>query len=90
MKKSYKQTPKALRGIVKKSNKSRGFYVDDSKYDSQFKLGKKELFKAMPGDFVQFSLTPKGWAKIDKVITCLLYTSTSPRDRQKSRMPSSA
>ena len=58
-----------MRGIVKKSNKSRGFYVDDSKYDSQFKLGKKELFKAMPGDLVQFSLTPKGWAKIDKVIT---------------------
>src|SRR5674476_220548 len=24
------------------------------------------------------------------VITCLLYTSPSPRDRQKSRMPSSA
>ena len=26
----------------------------------------------------------------DKVHTCLLYTSPSPRDRQKSRMPSSA
>ena len=25
-----------------------------------------------------------------KVYTCLLYTSPSPRDRQKSRMPSSA
>ena len=24
------------------------------------------------------------------VVTCLLYTSPSPRDRQKSRMPSSA
>ena len=24
------------------------------------------------------------------VLTCLLYTSPSPRDRQKSRMPSSA
>ena len=69
MKKSYKQNSKALRGIIKKSNKSRGFYIDDSKYDSQFKLGRKELFKAMPGDLVQFSLTPKGWAKIDKVIT---------------------
>ena len=69
MKKSNKQISKVLRGIVKKSNKSRGFYVGDSKYDSQFKLGKKELFKAMPGDLVQFSLTQKGWAKIDKVIT---------------------
>ena len=27
---------------------------------------------------------------MDGVITCLLYTSPSPRDRQKSRMPSSA
>ena len=27
---------------------------------------------------------------LDGVITCLLYTSPSPRDRQKSRMPSSA
>ena len=26
----------------------------------------------------------------DLIITCLLYTSPSPRDRQKSRMPSSA
>ena len=27
---------------------------------------------------------------LDTVIICLLYTSPSPRDRQKSRMPSSA
>ena len=27
---------------------------------------------------------------VNKHQTCLLYTSTSPRDRQKSRMPSSA
>ena len=40
----------------------------------------------------------KGGTKIKKVresylvdaMTCLLYTSPSPRDRQKSRMPSSA
>ena len=69
MKNSRKQPTKVLRGIVKKSNKSRGFYVDDLKHDSQFKLGKKELFKAMPGDLVQFALTDKGWAKIQKVIS---------------------
>ena len=28
--------------------------------------------------------------KVAKLINCLLYTSPSPRDRQKSRMPSSA
>ena len=30
------------------------------------------------------------WKCIHMVKTCLLYTSPSPRDRQKSRMPSSA
>ena len=28
--------------------------------------------------------------KLDQLLSCLLYTSPSPRDRQKSRMPSSA
>ena len=28
--------------------------------------------------------------EMDMLMTCLLYTSPSPRDRQKSRMPSSA
>ena len=31
---------------------------------------------------------PSGW--VDEASSCLLYTSPSPRDRQKSRMPSSA
>ena len=69
MKHSNNQTSSTLRGVVKKSKKSKGFFVDDLKYDSQFKLGKKELYKAMPGDLVQFSLTQKGWAKIQKVIS---------------------
>ena len=34
-------------------------------------------------DFVDYRITPF-------FSTCLLYTSPSPRDRQKSRMPSSA
>ena len=69
MKKSNNQATYSLRGIVKKSRKSKGFFIDDTKYDSQFKLGKKELYKAMPGDLVQFSLTQKGWAKIQRVVT---------------------
>ena len=32
----------------------------------------------------------EGAVKIGKPTVCLLYTSPSPRDRQKSRMPSSA
>ena len=45
----------------------------------------------LPGDmdpllsFLKKSLKPGG-----QVMACLLYTSPSPRDRQKSRMPSSA
>ena len=30
------------------------------------------------------------WLRSDPRFSCLLYTSPSPRDRQKSRMPSSA
>ena len=35
------------------------------------------------------AVTPGG-AEIGRAQACLLYTSPSPRDRQKSRMPSSA
>ena len=38
---------------------------------------------------IEYSLTESG-AGLGKAIGCLLYTSPSPRDRQKSRMPSSA
>ena len=40
----------------------------------------------------QIDLSVKSYAEIERaeVHTCLLYTSPSPRDRQKSRMPSSA
>ena len=38
--------------------------------------------------YILFSL-PVG-RMVDKFNSCLLYTSPSPRDRQKSRMPSSA
>ena len=37
-----------------------------------------------------FTVFSKDILKVFKVSTCLLYTSPSPRDRQKSRMPSSA
>ena len=44
--------------------------------------GGSGLGKAMTRYFMELG------AKV--AITCLLYTSPSPRDRQKSRMPSSA
>ena len=44
-------------------------------------------FSDDPGEFVTRALSP---AKIKEVMVCLLYTSPSPRDRTRSRMPSSA
>ena len=43
------------------------------------------LFVAIAAIFV-----PKKSLPVEEIMTCLLYTSPSPRDRQKSRMPSSA
>ena len=56
------------------------------------------LPKKMQYDFLLNSLRKKKrfspWLRQDKIkdldYVCLLYTSPSPRDRQKSRMPSSA
>ena len=48
-----------------------------SEIKKEYQNGKKPDFFVMTG----FS---------DYLISCLLYTSPSPRDRQKSRMPSSA
>ena len=50
---------------------------------------------AITGQFIEFSnreamnmfLT---WGAVPGCVTCLLYTSPSPRDRSLSRMPSSA
>ena len=45
---------------------------------------------------VQFADENPAWipyetlVEMERVCNCLLYTSPSPRDRQKSRMPSSA
>ena len=50
----------------------------------------KEYQRALQGgDFIKPTDKPaKSTAEV--MLDCLLYTSPSPRDRQKSRMPSSA
>src|SRR5664280_1740048 len=45
-----------------------------------------ELFFIKWYNFVSLFLSTNSWAKIS--LTCLLYTSPSPRDRTRSRMPS--
>ena len=57
----------------------------DNRYDDQLGLsispGKRALQFKMYRDFSK---------RLKTIKRCLLYTSPSPRDRQKSRMPSSA
>ena len=53
-----------------------------------------EIFNINTADSIMLYIPSKYEIKIDNevnnVYNCLLYTSPSPRDRQKSRMPSSA
>ena len=53
--------------------------IENSTLLKKFLVGKGHKFKSQTDTEV-----------IVHLITCLLYTSPSPRDRQKSRMPSSA
>ena len=53
------------------------------------------VFASVPFDFLYFisgesPLQTLALWRLPKLVRCLLYTSPSPRDRQKSRMPSSA
>ena len=52
-----------------------------------------EFFNEDPGIVTRFDAKMCGFSSInltEQCEVCLLYTSPSPRDRQKSRMPSSA
>ena len=47
--------------------------------------------KAFINDEITVDEAPEVWnEKYEKYLGCLLYTSPSPRDRTRSRMPSSA
>ena len=54
---------------------------------------KKEIYTLAFGESAyknELPYNPEEVAEQIEAYTCLLYTSPSPRDRQKSRMPSSA
>ena len=55
-------------------------------------LPKKITEKLNKRETTKYEKLQEKWVKTgdDMIKTCLLYTSPSPRDRQKSRMPSSA
>ena len=74
-----------------------GKKIDFEKSINGFELTKKiskslekvALIMEVNGDLKDLSHQITKDARV-RIITCLLYTSPSPRDRQKSRMPSSA
>ena len=65
-------------------------FVDDTKI---FKVRNSTDCNQLQADLDKLVLWAQKWQmefNVDKCKVCLLYTSPSPRDRQKSRMPSSA
>ena len=85
--------------IKKSSSLSRDELIDLYGLNSyEFtQTNKEEIFvcsKNKDLDLIELDqlLQTVGWSRrpIRRVKSCLLYTSPSPRDRQKSRMPSSA
>ena len=59
------------------------FNVGNVAYGGKFAGNGKTILRFAPN-----AAAPGGWAPAEK--PCLLYTSPSPRDRTRSRMPSSA
>ena len=62
--------------------------VYHANYLKYFERARSSCLKDL--DISQSEEIAAGKVFIIKTINCLLYTSPSPRDRQKSRMPSSA
>ena len=70
------------------------------KNESAFYMSTKALMHETNNELYTFNIcnncetvfltNPVNQERLDHYYTCLLYTSPSPRDRQKSRMPSSA
>ena len=77
----------ALRLIFGKKTYAR--LLEDSKLEN-FSTRRTNALKKFAEKNIQNSRFSDSWFPLNKIGSCLLYTSPSPRDRQKSRMPSSA
>ena len=65
--------------------------IDASCGEKLERWGKYTLVRPDPQVIWDTPKTSRGWKNMNAHYhSCLLYTSPSPRDRQKSRMPSSA
>ena len=64
-------------------------YSEDEIVMRQSRVGREKLFSSPDGSVKLEIIEPAGRAP-RTAMTCLLYTSPSPRDKRQSRMPSSA
>ena len=69
---------------------NKGLPLDEHRLKNYKKGDKIKIVELAEGDVPGPSSTHENITVFDKIHDCLLYTSPSPRDRQKSRMPSSA
>ena len=74
---------------LKLKPKSTAFWKDNLGWSCK-KHADNMLLQASMQVYLGDSANPDMGTKFHPTYTCLLYTSPSPRDRQKSRMPSSA
>ena len=83
-----KQIKKVLVAVALVVGMSNAVQAQESKVAH---INTQELVEAMPSYKAALADLEKLQSSYDSQISdCLLYTSPSPRDRQKSRMPSSA
>ena len=80
-------TPLGSTQSVNRPHSSSGFTISDFSINYR---GNVYKFVISPLDSMEFIVELGCRLDTGKVDICLLYTSPSPRDRQKSRMPSSA
>ena len=82
------QVMEVIQHLISSSMTRGQYYCEVSRFYTNsfltYRVNKKLVLK-VSGDLDLDPMSPKGHSP-----TCLLYTSPSPRDRQKSRMPSSA
>ena len=84
-----------LEQVGKKKKKDDSYLETDMKKRQENNEKAREDMKKMGTSMKNphFEQKQFGWDSVNsmtKAYSCLLYTSPSPRDRQKSRMPSSA
>ena len=77
----------AIRTAINQLKKEIKCTVSTSKAELELHGQNETGLPAAPPDAV---LYPESTQQVSQIMNCLLYTSPSPRDRQKSRMPSSA